>query len=508
MKGFIRLFYILGNIAIVLACFLLASHLRGNDPWWELQDKLTGFLWFLLLYIFIGLLVDKYNFERRIGVVSNLKLVIYANLVFIGLGSTLVVGLGNLAVQRLLFYGTALFATILELIITGIIESFRQLKHKKMVYEADQDEADSDSETLIQPPTEEDFLKTEHGMAISMSIISEVGVGAYDYLKQNVPFNKQTILLAVNNDINIRNLPPYDLQSIVNLQKVNDHQRVNRFFETVNKKLPKGGIYAGLGKTREIRKQEFLERFTPVLGFLLYLLDFIFNRVMPKMAATKGLYFKLTKGRNRVMSRAEILGRLYSCGFKIIDETYVNNMLFFVAQKVREPIYDGNPTYGPLVRLRRIGKDKQIIGIYKLRTMHPYSEYIQHYVQEKYGLAENGKLLEDFRVTTWGKIFRKLWIDELPMIHNYLRGDLKLVGVRPLSVHKFNTYPKDLQKKRIKTKPGLIPPYYADMPKSEEEVCASESKYLDAYFKHPLRTDWKYFWKAFFNIVLRGARSA
>ncbi len=424
MKIFIRLFYILGNMAIVLPCFLLASHLRGNDPMWELQHKLTGFIWFLVLYIFIGLLADKYNFERRIGVLKNLRYVIYSNLIFVGLGSTLIVGLGHLEVQRLLFYGTTLFATGLELIITSIIEGFRQMRHKKMVYEADLDDTDPDAVTIPKPPAEEDFLKTEHGMAISMSIISEVGIGAYDYLKKNVPFNKQSILLAVNNDINIRNLPPYDLQTIVNLQKINDHQRVNRFFETVNKKLPKGGIYAGLGKTREVRKQEFLERFTPVLGFLLYLLDFIFNRVMPKMAVTKGMYFNLTKGKNRVMSRAEILGRLYSCGFKIIDETYVNNMLFFVAQKVREPLFDENPTYGPLVRLRRIGKNKNIIGIYKLRTMHTYSEYIQHYVQEKYGLAENGKLLDDFRVTTWGKIFRKLWIDELPMIYNYLKGDL------------------------------------------------------------------------------------
>ncbi len=75
-------------------------------------------------------------------------------------------------------------------------------------------------------------------------------------------------------------------------------------------------------------------------------------------------------------------------------------------------------------------------------------------------------------------------------------------------MHKFNTYPKDLQDKRSKTKPGLVPPYYADMPKSEDEVCQSESRYLDAYFKHPLRTDIKYFWKAFFNIVFKGARSA
>ena len=57
--------------------------------------------------------------------------------------------------------------------------------------------------------------------------------------------------------------------------------------------------------------------------------------------------------------------------------------------------------------------------------MHAYSEYIQAYVYEKNKLAEGGKLKDDFRVSTLGKMFRKYWIDELPMIWNVFRGDLK-----------------------------------------------------------------------------------
>ena len=102
---------------------------------------------------------------------------------------------------------------------------------------------------------------------------------------------------------------------------------------------------------------------------------------------------------------------------------------------------------------------------------------------------------------------RALWIDELPMLLNWMRGDLKLVGVRPISEHYFSLYSKDHQERRIKYKPGLIPPYYADLPKTLPEIEASEKAYFDVYERHPFRTNWRYFWKAIFNIIFRKARS-
>ena len=93
------------------------------------------------------------------------------------------------------------------------------------------------------------------------------------------------------------------------------------------------------------------------------------------------------------------------------------------------------------------------------------------------------------------------------MIFNLLKGDLRLVGVRPLSVSYFDKYPKDLQKLRINFKPGLIPPYYADMPKNFDEILLSERKYLNKKQKSPFLTDLIYFQRAFVNIVFKGARS-
>jgi lipopolysaccharide/colanic/teichoic acid biosynthesis glycosyltransferase len=84
---------------------------------------------------------------------------------------------------------------------------------------------------------------------------------------------------------------------------------------------------------------------------------------------------------------------------------------------------------------------------------------------------------------------------------------MKLVGVRPLSKQYFELYNEELQKRRIKYKPGLIPPFYADMPSNLDEIQLSETRYLDSYEKHPFLTDFRYFWKSWWNILFRNARS-
>ena len=94
------------------------------------------------------------------------------------------------------------------------------------------------------------------------------------------------------------------------------------------------------------------------------------------------------------------------------------------------------------------------------------------------------------------------------MLINWMKGDLKLVGVRPLSSHYFSLYSEELRALRIRTKPGLIPPFYADMPGTLDEIQESERRYLEQYLMKPLSLPTgAIFWKAFRNIVFRGKRS-
>ncbi len=98
------------------------------------------------------------------------------------------------------------------------------------------------------------------------------------------------------------------------------------------------------------------------------------------MKFTRKLYFFLTRGENAVITRAEALGRLSRAGFIIKQESFIGNRLCIEARKYGDPIPMDGKMYGPLIALPRIGMDGNLIKVYKLRTMHPYSEYIQDYV--------------------------------------------------------------------------------------------------------------------------------
>lgn len=339
-------------------------------------------------------------------------------------------------------------------------------------------------------------------------IVLEAGHGVLNFISTHVDLTERNVFVVSTTTLfNIQRISKSNKRLIVNLRKINDIRHLNVFFQSVNKKLLPNGVFVGCAETKGLRKKRILKKYPFGFNYFYYTLDFIFKRVFPKLSFTKKIYFFVTSGRNRVLSRAEVLGRLYSCGFKIIAEEFIENKLYFVAEKEKEPIIDRKPSYGPVFSMRRIGKNGKVISVYKFRTMHPFAEYLQAYVYEKNNLQSGGKIHNDFRITTLGRIFRRLWFDEIPMIYNLLNGDLKIVGVRPLSEHYLSLYPEDYRKFRSEYKPGLIPPFYYDLPKTLEEIVASEQKYLLRYKKSPILTDIRYFFKIFYNIIFKSARS-
>ena len=222
---------------------------------------------------------------------------------------------------------------------------------------------------------------------------------------------------------------------------------------------------------------------------------------------SKNIYFFITANRNRVLTSVETLGRLCYCGFKIIDTKVINKLLYISVEKVEEKADLPKKKYGFLFKMKRTGQNGKTIEVFKVRTMNAYSEYLQDYIYDQNKLDKGGKFKDDYRVTNAGKILRKLWLDEVPMIYNLLKGDLKLVGVRPLSNHYLSLYKMNVISRRNEHKPGLVPPYYADMPDTLEEIMDSEMRYFDAYEKSPFTTDVKYFFKAAKNIIIKKARS-
>lgn len=105
---------------------------------------------------------------------------------------------------------------------------------------------------------------------------------------------------------------------------------------------------------------------------------------------------------------------------------------------------------------KRLGLNKRHFKVYKFRTMVADAERrmgeIEH-LNEVSGPVF--KIKNDPRVTPLGRLLRKTSIDELPQLFNVLKGDMSLVGPRPLPIRDYQGFSKDWQRRRFSVKPGV-----------------------------------------------------
>lgn len=337
-------------------------------------------------------------------------------------------------------------------------------------------------------------------------IKNKLGKSVFSYFENYIDFwNDECFVDYEQGSINFNN----KVDNIVGLYKVNDVRYINKYFELVNSKLNDGGVFVGCLETFAARRKRMRINKIPVLNGLYFGLEFLIKRILPKVSFTKKYYFDITKGNDRLLSKAEGLGRLVSCGFKIMDYNSIDGMLYFVVKKVSTPKFDLNPSFGPVYKMNRLGKNGKLFGVYKFRTMHPYSEYLQDYIVNAHGYSSSGKPANDFRIPAWGKFMRRFWLDETPQLLNVLKGNMKLVGIRPVSERYFKDIPKEMQKLRLTQKPGCIPPYVAlNREGNVISVLQAEKDYLVEKIKNPYTTDLKYFFMAVKNILFKHKRSA
>jgi len=136
---------------------------------------------------------------------------------------------------------------------------------------------------------------------------------------------------------------------------------------------------------------------------------------------------------------------VYSTFFKRFFDFFISlvaliltSPIILVTALILSIVNKGNPFFFQI----RPGKNEKLFKIIKFKTMNDAKDF-------------TGKLLaDDFRVTKPGILVRKLSIDELPQLVNVLKGDMSLIGPRPLLVQYLPLYNLE-QKKRHKVRPGI-----------------------------------------------------
>ena len=332
----------------------------------------------------------------------------------------------------------------------------------------------------------------------------------FEWIEENIyTFDDKTYIVNTDDGRALDSFKSHHPNLIVNEMPLNRIRHLNTFLNKANEALVDDGYLWCHSRTSGLKRAIIEKRHPGFTGKVIYGFQYLWHRVCAKLKATRWFYMWVTDGKNRTYSRVELLGRMYRAGFEVIDERFHEGEFFLLGRKIKAPIWDDDPTCGMLVKLNRVGYKGNMIGVYKFRTMYSYSEYLQPYILEHEGLQKGGKFAHDYRINYMGRLLRKSWLDEFPMFINILKGQMKLVGVRPLSRHYFSLYTPEMQKLHTSVKPGLLPPFYYDevSPETIEEVQESEKKYIEAYHKHHLGTDWKYFWGTVNNTIFKHKRS-
>ncbi len=152
-----------------------------------------------------------------------------------------------------------------------------------------------------------------------------------------------------------------------------------------------------------------------------------------------------------------------------------------------------------------LGKGGKPINIYKFRTMKKGADKEDYLIKQ---FNSHGNPVNDPRITRAGRFLRKVWIDELPQLYNVLRGDIKLVGIRPMRECDWERYPVDIKEKALNQRPGIMGVQYGFVCKDDlVEQYKILREYLNQWERFHLLTDLYFFFRIWYNIFFKGVRS-
>lgn len=133
----------------------------------------------------------------------------------------------------------------------------------------------------------------------------------------------------------------------------------------------------------------------------------------------------------------------------------------------------------------RAGRYGQPFRMWKFRTMVANAEQMLDQIKRDHGNDMQGpvfKLDNDPRIFSFGSMLRKLSIDELPQLINVVKGDMSLVGPRPLPVYEVDAFSEISHRRRLSVKPGITCEWQAggrNKINSFEEWVSMDLRYID-----------------------------
>ncbi len=133
---------------------------------------------------------------------------------------------------------------------------------------------------------------------------------------------------------------------------------------------------------------------------------------------------------------------------------------------------------------QRIGRGGKPFSLYKFRSMKPGADKLENFLtpEQLETYKREFKLDPDPRITGIGQILRKSSLDELPQLWNILRGDMSLVGPRPLLDPELQVnYTSEEQERLLSVRPGLTG-YWQAVSRNESTYQTGERQQQELYY--------------------------
>ena len=169
----------------------------------------------------------------------------------------------------------------------------------------------------------------------------------------------------------------------------------------------------------------------------------------------------LTKGsivdRNNIKEVYQNKSQVYKCLKRLFDVVFSGIALIclspvFLLTAIAIRLEDGGPA---IYTQQRAGKDMQAFKMYKFRSMYVNAdEKMAELLKDNEQAGHAFKIKNDPRITKVGRFIRKVSIDELPQLINIIKGDMSIVGPRPILTFQMEEC-NDYERQRVIVQPGL-----------------------------------------------------
>jgi lipopolysaccharide/colanic/teichoic acid biosynthesis glycosyltransferase len=412
---------------------------------------------------------------------------------------SIIFDINNIAMQNIIF-GLIVYSIIILVAYTLIIK-----------FELNMIENSDNISVITKEKFNQNNLQLEK--ILTPSMIDKDDLSNLNYFTNNIiskilkvrSSKKPSMYNILSNERDLDTIPKEFELSLLDilLNSVND---IDNTFKKLYDSVIPGGVVLLTFEELEDFETIFLKSNSTIMKYFNNIFYYTFYRAVPKIPFVRSIYKIFSTKRYTVLSKAEVMGRLHYAGFITSNIIRFDGITYVAARKEIEASKNPNPSYYPIIKLDRVGLNGEIIQIHKIRSMYPYSEFLQERVFENNNLSATGKFDGDFRITKPGRIFRKYWLDELPQLLDWFRGEIKLVGIRAMSQHYFSLYSNEYKLAYFSVKPGIISPLFDENTDGFDDIQKIEYEYLVSYLNNPIVTDFKYFFLTV-KQILSGIRS-